>query len=66
LGGEDFDNEIVKYLARDFKDKYNFDLSQDPRALRRLRSAAEQAKKTLSSQLYALIELDCLYKGIDY
>ncbi|XP_050357053.1 major heat shock 70 kDa protein Ba-like isoform X1 [Nymphalis io] len=66
LGGEDFDNRLVNHLADEFQRKYKKDLRSNPRALRRLRTAAERAKRTLSSSTEASIEIDALYEGIDY
>ncbi|XP_014256533.1 heat shock protein 68-like [Cimex lectularius] len=66
LGGEDFDNRLVNHLAEEFKRKYKKDLKQSPRALRRLRTAAERAKRTLSSSTEASLEIDALYEGIDF
>ncbi|KPJ12929.1 Heat shock protein 68 [Papilio machaon] len=66
LGGEDFDNRLVNFLADEFKRKYKKDIKSNPRALRRLRTAAERAKRTLSSSTEANIEIDALYEGIDF
>lgn len=66
LGGEDFDNRLVNFLADEFKRKYKKDLHSNPKALRRLRTAAERAKRTLSSSTEASIEIDALYEGIDF
>lgn len=66
LGGEDFDNRLVNHLAEEFKRKYRKDIKTNPRALRRLRTAAERAKRTLSSSTEASIEIDALYEGIDF
>lgn len=66
LGGEDFDNRLVNHLAEEFKRKYKKDLLGNARALRRLRTAAERAKRTLSSSTEATIEIDALHEGIDY
>nr|ADX42269.1 heat shock protein 70-S3 [Stratiomys singularior] len=66
LGGEDFDNRLVSYLADEFKRKYKKDLRSNPRALRRLRTAAERAKRTLSSSTETTIEIDALYEGVDF
>lgn len=66
LGGEDFDNRIVNFLVEEFKRQNKLDLTQSPRALRRLRTAAERAKRTLSSQAQASIEIDSLYEGKDF
>ncbi|KAK9891051.1 hypothetical protein WA026_013378 [Henosepilachna vigintioctopunctata] len=66
LGGEDFDNRLVNHLADEFKRKFRKDLKNNPRSLRRLRTAAERAKRTLSSSTEATIEIDALYEGIDF
>lgn len=66
LGGEDFDNRLVNFFADEFKRKYQKDLRNNPRSLRRLRTAAERAKRTLSSSTEATLEIDALYEGIDY
>lgn len=66
LGGEDFDNRVVSHLAEEFKRKYRKDLTKNSRALRRLRTAAERAKRTLSSSTEASIEIDALFEGIDF
>lgn len=66
LGGEDFDNRLVTHFAEEFKRKYKKDLRSSPRALRRLRSAAERAKRTLSSSTEATIEVDALFEGVDF
>lgn len=66
LGGEDFDNRLVNYLADEFKRKFRKDISENPRALRRLRTAAERAKRTLSSSTEANIEIDALCDGVDF
>ncbi|XP_013188366.1 heat shock protein 68-like [Amyelois transitella] len=66
LGGEDFDNRVVNYLADEFKRKHKKDLRNNPKALRRLRTAAERAKRTLSASTEASIEIDALYEGIDF
>lgn len=66
LGGEDFDSRLVNFLADEFKRKHKKDLSTNSKALRRLRTAAERAKRTLSSSTEANIEIDALYEGIDF
>jgi len=66
LGGEDFDNRLVNHFAAEFKRKYKKDLTTNPRALRRLRTACERAKRTLSTGTEACLELDALYDGVDY
>ena len=66
LGGEDFDDRLVHYLAEEFKRKHKKDMSSNPRSLRRLRTAAKRAKRTLSSCASANIHVDSLYEGIDF
>nr|KAG5711137.1 hypothetical protein BaRGS_004781 [Batillaria attramentaria] len=66
LGGEDFDNRMVQHFCQEFKRKYKKDISNNSRALRRLRTACERAKRTLSSSAEASIEIDSLYEGIDF
>ncbi|XP_065184928.1 heat shock cognate 71 kDa protein-like [Sycon ciliatum] len=66
LGGEDFDNRLVDHFVAEFKRKHKQDLSSDARALRRLRTACERAKRTLSSSTDASLEIDSLYRGIDF
>ncbi|KAI9057866.1 heat shock protein HSS1 [Trametes sanguinea] len=66
LGGEDFDNRLVNHFVQEFKRKYKKDLSSNPRALRRLRTACERAKRTLSSAAQTTIEIDSLFEGIDF
>ncbi|KAE9276867.1 Heat shock protein [Phytophthora fragariae] len=66
LGGEDFDNRLVEYFVQEFKRKHRKDLTQNQRALRRLRTACERAKRTLSSSAQAYIEIDSLFDGIDF
>jgi len=66
LGGEDFDNRMVNHFTEEFKRKYKKDLKSNKRALRRLRTACERAKRTLSSSTQASIEIDSLFDGIDF
>ncbi|RMZ83399.1 hypothetical protein DV737_g1742, partial [Chaetothyriales sp. CBS 132003] len=66
LGGEDFDNRLVNHFVNEFKRKHKRDLSTNARALRRLRTACERAKRTLSSSAQTSIEIDSLYEGIDF
>jgi heat shock protein 1/8 len=66
LGGEDFDNRLVNHFAQEFKRKHKKDLTTNKRALRRLRTACERAKRTLSSSTQASIEIDSLFEGTDY
>jgi heat shock 70kDa protein 1/2/6/8 len=66
LGGEDFDNRLVNHFMNEFKRKHKKDLSSSKRSLRRLRTACERAKRTLSSGTQANIEIDALFEGIDF
>merc|ERR1712070_997858 len=66
LGGEDFDNRMVEYFTQEFKRKTKKDIGNHQRALRRLRTACERAKRTLSSSTQAHIEIDGLFEGIDF
>uniref|UniRef100_A0A672FSU0 Heat shock cognate 71 kDa protein n=1 Tax=Salarias fasciatus TaxID=181472 RepID=A0A672FSU0_SALFA len=65
LGG-DFDNRMVNHFIAEFKRKHKKDISDNKRAVRRLRTACERAKRTLSSSTQASIEIDSLYEGIDF
>lgn len=82
LGGEDFDNRLVNHFVQEFKRlvpsacsvdtantlhrKHKKDLSGNSRALRRLRTACERAKRTLSSSAQTSIEIDSLFEGVDF
>ncbi|PNF14452.1 Heat shock 70 kDa protein cognate 2 [Cryptotermes secundus] len=66
LGGEDFDNRLVSHFADEFQRKYKKDLRGNTRAIRRLRTACERAKRTLSSSTEASLEIDALHEGIDF
>lgn len=66
LGGEDFDNRMVNHFIQEFKRKYKFDITPNLRAVRRLRTACERAKRTLSSAAQASIEIDSLHEGVDF
>lgn len=57
---------MVNHFAQEFKRKYKKELNDNKRALRRLRTACERAKRTLSSSSQASIEIDSLYEGIDF
>ena len=66
LGGEDFDRRLVEHCMTDFKRKNKIDISDNKRAMRRLQTACETMKKTLSNATIATIEIDALAEGIDY
>jgi len=66
LGGEDFDNRLVDHFVQEFKRKHKKDMKGNKRSLRRLRTACERAKRTLSASAQANIEIDSLFEGIDF
>ena len=66
LGGEDFDNILMKYFIDEFKRKHKLDISDNKRSLRRLKTACERAKRTLSNSNSTTIELESLFEGIDF
>nr|XP_009399566.2 PREDICTED: heat shock 70 kDa protein-like [Musa acuminata subsp. malaccensis] len=66
LGGEDFDNRLVNHFVSEFRRKHKKDISGNARALRRLRTACERAKRTLSSTSQTTIEVDSLNEGVDF
>ena len=66
LGGEDFDNRMVDHFIKEFQRKHKKDMTGNKRAVRRLRTACERAKRTLSASAQANIEIDSLFEGIDF
>ncbi|KAH9423781.1 Heat shock- 70 kDa protein 2 [Dermatophagoides pteronyssinus] len=66
LGGEDFDSRLVNHFVEEFRRKNHKDLSKNKRSLRRLRTACERAKRTLSSSTQTTIEIDSLFDGQDF
>ena len=66
LGGEDFDSRLVEHFIKEFKRKNKLDITGNNRVLRRLRTACEKAKRTLSSSTTASIEIDSLQDGVDF
>jgi len=66
LGGEDFDNRLVDHFVQEFKRKHKKDMKGNKRSLRRLRTACERAKRTLSASAQANIEIDSMFEGIDF
>lgn len=66
LGGEDFDSRLVEHFIQEFKKKHKKDISGNQRAVRRLRTACERAKRALSSQSSSSVEIDSLFEGIDF
>jgi L1 cell adhesion molecule like protein len=66
LGGEDFDNRLLDHFCKEFLRTHKKDIKDNSRSLRRLKTACEKAKITLSSSTKANIEIDSLYDGIDF
>jgi heat shock protein 1/8 len=66
LGGEDFDARLLQHFVQEFKRKSKKDITGNARALRRLRTACERAKRTLSSTAQTSIEIDSLFEGVDF
>jgi len=66
LGGEEFDNRMVSYFVEEFKKKNKVDISGNQKSLRRLRTACEREKRTLSFALVTTVEVDSLFQGIDF
>ena len=65
LGGEDFDNRVIKYLADKFDKQHDTKVREDPKAMGKLKREAERAKRTLSSQGSTKVEIESLHKGLD-
>ena len=66
LGGEDFDHLLMQHFMVEFKRKHKLDISENKRSVRRLKTACEKAKRTLSSSTTANLEIDSLYEGVDF
>lgn len=66
LGGEDIDNRLVEHCMKEFKRKTKLDMSGSKRAMRRLRTACERAKRTLSSSTTTQVDIDSLFEGVDF
>ncbi|MCJ1284942.1 Heat shock protein ssb1 [Xylographa opegraphella] len=66
LGGQDFDTNLLEHFKKEFQRKHKKDISGDPRALRRLRTACERAKRTLSNGTQTTVEIDSLFDGEDF
>ena len=66
LGGQDFDTNLLDFFKASFQKKTGLDISNDPRALRRLRTSCERAKRTLSSVTQTTVEVDSLFEGEDF
>ena len=65
LGGEDFDNRMVQWCIQEVKRKIKVDISNNLKAMKRIRNACEKAKRTLSSSTSTNIEIDSLFEGVD-
>ena len=66
LGGEDFDTAVVAWAVKECEKKYKVNPSSSARAMRRLQTACERAKRALSSGVSTVIEVDSLYEGVDF
>ncbi|UPX11352.1 Heat shock protein ssb1 [Ascochyta rabiei] len=66
LGGSDFDTALLEHFKKEFLKRHKKDISSDPRALRRLRTACERAKRTLSNATQTTVEIDSLFDGEDF
>ena len=66
LGGEDFDRKLMEHFIKEFKKKHKQDISDNKKSIRRLQTACEKAKRTLSSSTSANLEIDSLYDGVDF
>merc|ERR1719261_378736 len=66
LGGEDFDQRLMNHFVQEFKRKHKKDITGNARALRRLRTSCERAKRTLSSTAQTSTEIDSLFEGVDF
>ncbi|XP_026398402.1 heat shock cognate 70 kDa protein-like, partial [Papaver somniferum] len=66
LGGENFDNRMINHYIQEFERKHKRDISRDPKALAKLRTACERAKRTLSTAYNTFIDIDSLHQGIDF
>ena len=66
LGGEDFDTRLLNHFLEEIKRKYKVDIRSNHKAIRKLRTACEKAKRTLSTSANATIEVDSLFDGNDF
>jgi heat shock 70kDa protein 1/2/6/8 len=66
MGGEDFDTKMVEFCSQWFDNKSGISLKGNKRALRKLRTQCEMAKKTLSASVKTTIEVECLAEGEDF
>ncbi|KAI6246787.1 Endoplasmic reticulum chaperone BiP [Erysiphe necator] len=66
LGGEDFDQRIINYLAKKYNKENNVDITKDLKTMGKLKREAEKAKRTLSSQKTTRIEIEAFHNGKDF
>jgi heat shock protein 1/8 len=66
LGGEDFDNVLVKYFISEFKKQSGFDITKNVKSVSRLKKECERIKRVLSGAKNATLNIDALYKGEDF
>jgi len=66
LGGEDFDQRVMQYFIKMMKKKHNVDISENKKALQKLRKEVERVKRALSSQQQARVEIEDLSDGFDF
>lgn len=66
LGGEDFDNRVMDYFVKQYREKKNKDITKDLKAMGKLKREVEKAKRTLSSQMSTRIEIDSFFEGEDF
>ncbi|ANB12463.1 Hsp70 family ATPase KAR2 [Sugiyamaella lignohabitans] len=66
LGGEDFDQKVIQHFTKVFNKKHDVDMSKNPKAVSKLKREVEKAKRLLSSQMSARIEIEALHDGIDF
>ncbi|GKB13525.1 putative mediator of RNA polymerase II transcription subunit 37c [Tanacetum coccineum] len=66
FGGEDFDNRMVNYFVEEFNRKHKQDISSNQKALVRLRVRCERAKRIISTGTQTMIDIDCLFNGVDF
>lgn len=66
LGGEDFDQKIMDYFIKMYKKKKGKDIRKDNRAVQKLRREVEKAKRALSTQHQARIEIESFFDGEDF
>lgn len=66
LGGDDFDQRLIQHFLKLIKKKYDKDISKDNRAISKLKTEVEKAKRDLSSVIQTKIEIDNLVPGLDF